>query len=284
MQELTINDLPKYSHWPQTLLSSHKSVGKEKNIAEIHREFEVEKWGSLLAQVNESSGTLLIDQVDELHTDTGKQTMAYQNGKLEVCPVKEILQQYYHTLARLFRPHVGTSSAIVDLGCGYGSVLLHLAEMGVWENKPLYAADYSASGVAVAKQVASNHGLYLTTGLCDFTDKQVVKMDIPEGALIFTSYSMFYQRNYPASLLDGLIACKPARIINIEPCYEHYDTDTLWGLLSRRYVEYNDYNLDILTWLRNAESEKRIRLHAVHPLIHGINPLLIASAFEWSPI
>ena len=281
-QVYTINDLPKFSKWPEILLGSN--MRSERNIGDIHREFEKEKWGSLLNSIKNLNKPFTIEEVDDLYVKSDTKVLAYQNHDLKLVSFKETQKVYMDIVAETIQPYINECSAIVDLGCGYGSIILKLAARQAFKKIPLYAADYSLSGIAIAQKVADHNNIHLRTGLCNFLDTDLLKFDIPNGALLFTSYSMCYQKKYPNGFISNLIKYKPARVINFEPCYEHFDATTLWGLLGRRYIEYNHYNIDILSYFKEQERINKIRIDDIKPFVHGVNPLLIASIFNWRPL
>lgn len=279
----SINDLPEYSKWPKILLESNSFI-KERNAADIDREFEQEKWGKLLLETEKNNYELSIEDVDNLHMQTDEKILAFQNNCFELVTIPNAQKTYANLIAETLEPYLKNCSAIVDLGCGYGSVILKLAERASFRNIDLFASDFSKSGIKIVENLAKNRGIKIQTGLCNFLDDDILKFDVPSNALFFTSYSTFYQKYYPQDFIKRLLKYKPNRVINFEPSYEHNNPNTLWGLLSRKYIEHNQYNLDILSYLKKNEKDNIISIEKITPLVHGVNPLLTTSIFDWRPI
>jgi hypothetical protein len=278
----TIEDLPKFSKWPE-ILTSTNAARLERDILDIHREFEVEKWSRLLHEIDNVQTVLTIEMADNFAANSDTKILAFQNDCLELVTIGEAQKTYVELVAKTIEPYINECSAIVDMGCGYGSIILKLAQKEIFKNKPLYAADYSLSGIETLQKIAQSSNVKINTGQCNFLDKEILKFEVPEKALFFTSYSIFYQKNFPRDFIKNLIQYKPDRVINFEPCFEHYDSTTMSGLLSKKYVEYNQYNLDMLSYLKEQEKEKVIKIDEIRTLVHGINPLLVASLFNWKP-
>ena len=54
--------------------------------------------------------------------------------------------------------------------------------------------------------------------------------------------------------------------------------------MQRKYLELNDYNRNLLSILREAETKGVIKIVEEIPQIFGSNPFLPLSIIAWSPI
>ena len=72
--------------------------------------------------------------------------------------------------------------------------------------------------------------------------------------------------------------------MHFEPVYEHCEDDTLLGILQRRYMEVNDYNLSILEDLKALAACGDVEIVLEQPQVFGINCLLPASIITWRPV
>lgn len=64
MTTYTINDLPRFSPWPERLIGSESWQQRHKTPEEIIREYEHEKWGSLLRKVQEAKRDVSVEEAD----------------------------------------------------------------------------------------------------------------------------------------------------------------------------------------------------------------------------
>ena len=110
---------------------------------------------------------------------------------------------------------------------------------------------------------------------------QIEGAEIPENAIIFTSYSVHYVPWLHVDFLDFLADFKPRAVIHFEPCYEYYPKESLHGLMCRRYVELNDYNRNLATLVESRRELDKASLRVRKNML-GSNPFLPASVIEWS--
>ena len=73
----------------------------------------------------------------------------------------------------------------------------------------------------------------------------------------------------------------PARLLGFEPCYEHCNAMTLLGLMRRRYIEMNDYNMNLATLLHARQKQGEISILREEAAVFGSNPLLACSIIIW---
>ena len=113
--------------------------------------------------------------------------------------------------------------------------------------------------------------------------KARLRLDIPEGALIYTAYAAQYVQPVTDELVKGLIALRPSAVVHVEPVYEHCDPSTLLGLLRPRYIEVNGYNRNLSTILHHHEQLGSLEIIQESVPGFGPNPLLAASVIAWKP-
>ncbi|MDA0991672.1 MAG: hypothetical protein O3A51_13095, partial [Verrucomicrobia bacterium] len=66
MQEMTINDLPRFSKWPARLLGIEPWAQRTKSRDEIDREYETESWGAYLGRIQQEG---LLDSITAQQLD-----------------------------------------------------------------------------------------------------------------------------------------------------------------------------------------------------------------------
>ena len=281
MKISSLNELPKFSQWPARLLGIEHWETKEKTPEEIEREFGREKWGQLLARFKENPQARL-DDVDKWAAGDEAMTLASVDEHIVEMTPGESHDAYIAFIADALEPHL-PASAVAELGCGYGSVILALARKAAFQDIPYLAADFTTTGPELAQLIAANESITLTTGRSDFRDSPVTDLEIPEGALIYTAYAAQYVGQLTDTFIEGLTRLKPRVVVHIEPVYEHCDPTTLLGLLRQRYIQANGYNRNLSTILRDHEARGSLEIIRDSSPGFGPNPLLAASVIAWVP-
>lgn len=278
----SIDDLPRFSPWPARLLGLEPWQQRYKTAQEVTREFEHEKWGALLKKHQEADHVVSVDEVDGWFFKDSAAGLHSIDGHLELITAKEAHERYLDLIEEMLKKHL-PASALVELGCGYGSIILGLAKRTPFRDMRFIAGEFTASGLALVKRLAAAQGVTITTGHWDFTLDENTALNIPEGSIIFTSFATPYIPTLSANFVSALSTRRPKAIIHIEPCYEHCDGNTLIGLMRRRYIEVNDYNTNLITLLHSEQELGRIVILEEVPAVFGSNPLLAASVLVWRP-
>jgi hypothetical protein len=281
-KEITLAQLPEYSPWPARLLGRGHFTQKEKRTKEIIREYDVEKWGSLLKRVRSGNGRASLQTVDRWFLYQLPDTVCYHKKKLILCSQQSAHQKYMAIVRSTLRKYLD-SSAIVELGCGYGSIILKIAKSRSFYGQTFLAGEYTRSGVHLTKLLAKQEGLRVHVDYCNFRSKKITPLPIPAGAIIFTSFATPYIRRLNKDFTHNLSKLKPKVVIHFEPCYEHYNAKTLLGLMQKRYIEINDYNTNLLTALQTSQWQGAIEIIEERPLVFGQNPFLVSSVLAWKP-
>jgi hypothetical protein len=253
-----------------------------KTPEEIDREFGVEKWGGMLERARASSTPVGLDEANSWVTEGAGRSLVSVKSDLVEMSAQEAHTAYIDFIAKSLEPYLPVT-ALVELGCGYGSVILDLARRPEFSGVPLFAADFTASGPALAAMIAKTEGLSVVTGTCDLARNPVASLEIPPGALVFTAYAAQYIECLDSSFVEGLAALRPKVVVHLEPVWEHCGTNTVLGLLRRRYIEANGYNRNLVTLLHEEVGRGRARLLEETPPAFGPNPLLAASVIAWAP-
>lgn len=277
-----LNELPKYSQWPLRLLGLEQCEQRKKDAAEITREYEVEKWGELWRRVCAAGRDVTLGEIDQWQCGEVDGSLCWHNNQLELLSSRESAG----IQLEIFRDHLCRylpSTALVELGAGYGRVILSLAQAGLLSDVALIAAEYTPSGINLIRHLAASHKIPISVGSCDFSTAPITSMAYPEGCTIFTSFSTPYVRSYTTEFVRQIASHKPSIVVHFEPFYEHCDATTLLGAMQKRYIEINDYNRNLLTVLREAESSGLIDIVVDQPQVFGSNPLLPFSIVAWQP-
>lgn len=273
----TINDLPFYSKWPARLLGLEDFTPTKKNNDEIEREFGVDKWGDLLGKIE--SGTIkTLEEADDF-VNSDATSLIFNNGLFELLNLKEASALYYNLVFDICNKYA-PSTSIVELGCGYGSVILNIAKKMKDKNCSFFAADLTASGSLCAQKIADIENIKLKTGWCDFNNPEVTNLNIPPNSIIFTSYALHYVKGIPEDFINFILGSKPKAVIHFEPLAEFFD-NSLYGIMKKKYMQANDYNTNMLSALKEYESKGILKIKETIPEVFGKNPLLPASIIVW---
>ena len=284
MSLLSLNDLPRFSPWPARLLGSDSWEVHYKSLKEIEREYDQEKWGPLLARLRKDSKIVSIEDVDRLVLSDMPGTLAcFLDGGIKLVQPFDFSVLYLEFLENLLKRYL-PASAFAEFGCGYGYIILNMARRQFFNGLPLIAADYVQSGVDLVKEIACRQGSAVTVDRCDLGSATITNLSIPEGAVIFTSFSATYVPQLREQFVNALSRLKPKAVIHFEPCYEHADSKTLFGLMKQRYIEVNDYNRNLVSLLHQQQSVGKIKILEELPDVIGHNALLPASVLVWRPL
>ena len=280
--KLTMNELANYSPWPARLLSIDPFKTMHKTPESIIREFGDDKWGKLLKFFADKNEFTLADvnamegNIDEL-IPCFEHDFGFYLAMVKEADIKQI-KLYRDTLC----PYVNEASCLVELGAGYGSKLLALADITPLNKLPLYAAEYTQSGCELIKLIAKKTNKQVKVGSCDFDKLNLIGLEIPENSIIFTSYSVHYVPTLKKKFVDFISKFKPKVVVHFEPCYEYYDKRTLHGLMCKRYMELNGYTQNIASTIEERCLEIGAKFESEHNLF-GSNPFLPLSIIKWAP-
>ena len=281
--EITLDRLPVHSPWPSRLLGLDPWQTRTKSREEVLREFEQDRWGALLAKLRSQPEIRRFSDALSLATEEAGVTPAFDRGRLILLPVKEAALQLYAQVADAVLQEHSAGQTIVDLGAGWGGVLLTIASRARKTRSPFVGAELTESGRQILTYLASVEDLPVTAVACDFLRRPVMDPPPPPGAIVFTSYALHYLEPIDPSLFDEIASWRPALVLHFEPCLDHYPTDSLLGLMQRRYVTLNGYSTTILSALLQAQRRGVLELEQAEGPIFGTNALLPYSLLTWRP-
>jgi len=278
----TVNDLPRFSPWPARLLGLEPWAQRTRSHSDLIREFEHEKWGSLLERLQGAAEPVTIDTVEEWVMGDVPDGLCSLDGRLELLPALEARAHYLRLIEALVARHL-PAPAVAELGCGFGSVIVRLAARWKDSGWRFLAGDLSQSAVEIVRRLAASSDLPIEASLFDFSSIANCELAIPPGSLLLTSFATHYLRTIPNECIEALADYRPSAVIHLEPCIEHCDPKTMLGLLRQRYIEVNDYNTNLVTLLREMERAGKVEILEETPELFGQNPLLTASVVIWKP-
>jgi hypothetical protein len=280
--EFTVEDLPRFSPWPARLLGLAEWQQRKKTMTEVTREFDREKWGNLLDRYRATGGKAAIDVVEAWMLESIAPNLCTIGERFELLTASQALHRHYEVVAQTLHDLLPANS-IVDLGAGFGSAIMRLAVNSLFRGVPMYAAEFTSSGVELMKQLATSAGISLRIGHCDLSSESLTDLSVPEGSIVFTCMAACYVPQIEDKFVSAFCEFRPKAVVHFEPCYEHCDAQTLTGALRRRYIELNDYNRNLVSLLHRHAAAGAIRILKEVPAVVGVNPLLPISILVWEP-
>lgn len=282
-QEASLSELPRYSRWIHRMLGIDEFAELQKTKSEILREYDRDKWGELLRRFHEKPWQSLRDfNLYYTSTQNGSSAPHVWRNKLLVMDQVEYLELREQLTAQVLSLYFPVET-IVELGCGPGFVLLNLANRKEFRETNFVGGELSPNGVEVTNALAKAFNLNVKAALFDFLLQEELELEIPEDALIFTSFALVCIPRISPNLIHYLVAQKPKAVIHFEPTYSSKDSSDLMSLLQRRYIEINDYNTNLLDVLEELERQQVIQILFYETNLIGDNPFLPASLIVWTP-
>lgn len=279
---INLNELPRYSEWPDRLTGISAFTVRKKTHKEVIREFNTDKWGALLRRVLSQKGISISDVDNIVYQDSIDTLLPCWNGKDFVLESETTSMENHFTLySHVLSQYLKHSTGLCELGAGYGRVILNLARLLSFKDLDIYAADLTEAGQKLIQILSANMGIPVHTGFCDFRGQLFKNLDMNTGAVLYTSYSVHYVPELPDNFPDFLLSKKPSTVIHFEPCFEHHDEQQLYGLLCKKYIKLNDYNTNLLTVLKKAEKAGKIEVLEERKNVIGSNPFLPISVIAW---
>jgi hypothetical protein len=278
---ITLDDLPLHSVWPKRLLSLEPFATRRKTAEEVLREFQDERWGTLLALTRAMPNPSL-SKIERAYTDLDKISPCFNAGGFYLASQRYMLNQHLDLYSAVLSPYLNGASCFVELGAGFGSKIFGLATRENFATLPLIAGEYTQSGRDLISILARALKKPIAVGHCDFLNLNIDGISIPRNAVIFTSYAVHYIPELSADFVKFFAKLAPRAVIHFEPCYEHYSLDSLHGLMCRRYVELNDYTRNLVTVIEEGCASLGISVRT-RKNVMGSNPFLPISVIEWTP-
>jgi hypothetical protein len=274
--------LPEFSRWPSRLLGLEPWEARKKVPSELLREFELDKYGPMWEWANSASHKVTIQEIAGGGWNSTEKLICLDDGELVEMEEKDAYLRQYQ-IQRTILSGFGPSGSLVELGAGFGGVILRLAREEYFRNAPLFAAEYAASGMKLLNLLAKSQDTELMVGHCDFNSEIITDLTIPPHATIFTSFAAHYVPRYETGFVDTILSWNPSVVVHFEPIYELCNASTLLGALQQRYIQVNDYNRNLLTVLKDAENRGKITIVMEQAQLFGSNPLLPFSVIAWKP-
>ena len=291
LNEVPLNDLPKWSPWPARLLSISAWSKATRDLEKVEQEYNRDKYGACIRFLKETSGQISIDKLKsfELGGDPESEIVCSIRNALFRMTIREARERYYRLVVDSIAELTKDCATVVELGAGYGYNLVLLKRRA--PDKWYVGGEYAANAIVVAEQLSQRQEAEGGAGTAELQGIPLHRFNFydandyefleacPGPVAIFTVHAV--QQVVPSAMpmIDALRRHKHKvrRVIHLETVNELHDA-TLIGLMRQKYLSENDYNIDMLNCF-HAESD--IRIVAAESNVFGVNPLNPTSILVW---
>jgi hypothetical protein len=261
LNEIPLNDLPKWSGWPAKLIGIEDFAAVTRDLDKIHAEYSEDKWQKCSDNFEKSGGTLNAHDLRVIYYDANseKRRAAIFNGKLVDACNANVMGWYDEVLTSAMAPAVRSAKTIVELGCGLGHMLWLMRDR--FPGLQYRGGDYADSAVALAARLYKSTP-DISVSKFNFYAPDYDLIEKAEGLVVVFTSQALEQIPKSASVVESLSKYKNkiSRVFHLEPAYALYDDGTLLGQMRRRYIELNDYNRDLIPTLKSRKDVEILRL------------------------
>lgn len=250
--------------WANRLIGL-ESFSKVRDISQIQREYDQDKYGSLLDFDFSDVNQYKEQEYRQVGLDFQSPLVFSLGEEIFETDVSLVRSMYYSIVADVISRY--RSKRLCELGCGYGANFPYLRALSA----EIYGGEFSRNAVEIARHLNFDvqHFNYYCSENYQF---------IRNESLIFTSHSV-EQLPDAQCFIEGLENHQEniEVVVNFEPTFLT-DRRTLVGLLRNRYIELNDYNRNLVELLRNKSN---VEILEFYPDRIGMNPLNPACVIVW---
>jgi SAM-dependent methyltransferase len=263
MKKINEESLSRFSEVPKLLLSKNPEI-KWKNHESISREFEKEKWGSLLEISNTKN--ISVNSLEKImHPDFEEKPFLYsgdifldQSLKISKLFLKEsinFLKKKYNKFG---------CQSVVEIGAGYGRLLIPLAD-ALKKERPLkvIGTDFTSASGKILNNLSKNLEYNIKTTTMDISGKSNYQDNLSivncSKPLVFSCQTVMYVPFLDNDFIELMRTWPDGVFCNIEPIYKKEPKKNLEKLQSK-YIEVNDYNKNLLELLKDYSQKGLIEI------------------------
>lgn len=252
--------------WSKRLLGLEK-WSMTRDISQIEREYNQDKYGRLLSYNLTNVEEYIEKQMEgEKITQKNKYIFSLEEELFEtdINMASTIYQSIIGKITQSYNPH-----RICELGCGYGQNFSYLTKFCA----EVYGGEYSKNAVKIGTQLGLEINEFNYYNLDDY---KIIK----KGSLVLTCHSV-EQLPSAETMIQGLLENRHNidMVVHFEPTFLS-DRSSLVGLLRNRYVELNNYNMDLVSLLFE-QWRNDIEVIEFRPDVVGLNPLNSTNIIVW---
>ncbi len=285
LREITLSEGLELSYDIRRLIFGGKNDIYLKDSLNLEREFNIDKWGMVKKMIQDNKLADL--KVIENLIESKNYIYIFYRGKHYLGPpnflkisiltdLLESLKDFYTSIK---------FESLVEIGSGYGSKILSLAEENLISNNLKFiATDISLNGLSSCKILAKRMNLNIQTFHYDFSKNEIFPNELLSNSAIFSCYCLHYWESLTVSHIENFIKAGVKCGVHLEPCSDIYQNiqDPLYRNLAYKYMYLNDYLEGILAPFIKAKELGLIKLKVEENIIGS--GLLPHSRIEWEVI
>lgn len=263
MKKVSEESLSSFSKVPKLLLSKNPEI-RWKNKESISREFEEEKWGSLLEISKKYNASVdLLENI--MHQDIEEKLFLYEEDLYLDKPInisKLFLKESVDALKEIYIDF--NCQSLIEIGAGYGRLLIPLADALKKEKpKKVLGTDFTKASGKILTNLSEKLEYNIDSCLIDISGKSnhQDKLSLIEckKPLIFSCQTAMYVPFLDNDFIKMMKIWPDGIFCNIEPIYNKEPKNNL-EILQSRYVEVNDYNRNLLDLLEKYSEKNQIEI------------------------
>ena len=253
MLKIDFDKISQYSKLPSILYDKTSKV-KYKSHQSIIREFELEKWKSLIS-LSESPNTKIGDLSAMMHSESSLNPSLkpfLYDGSIYVDSPLSISNKFIeYSIDMLKNTYTKNEcSSLVEVGAGYGRLLIPLIEaLENYKIEKVLGLDLTESSGLILSNLSNGLSCKIESSVIDISGKNAVYHDkklllSAEKPLIFSCQTIMYAPKIDNDFINLMTTWPDGIFCNIEPFfYENASHDL--QKLQRNYIILNDYNRNL---------------------------------------
>lgn len=279
MIAVSLDDITRYPPLDTVMMRLLSGVHQTRTASEIGREYNTEKYLSLLNAIDHEliAGDPRSVRLAELNRDPQTAWCWVDQGGFFSGTLLEAQDLFDVWIAQSVLKRIGPAKTIVDLGCGYGYHFRLTAPQR--PDLSFWGGDVSENGLKLGRRLfrAQPNVRFATA---DLRSERLGVLDDLHGPVFVTTCYAIQQIPRAEHVIDLLSQNrdKISGVTFLEPTYDTSDR-TLIANLRRAYAELCGYNMDLLTTLK-ARSD--IEILSLDIDVSGPNPLCPTSLIHWT--
>lgn len=277
MRKIEINTLPQYNLWVEKLLAIKSYRITNRTTAKIEEEYNRDKYKTALEEfVNNPLPALDFIKNYRIKFFPREEICISVNDELFLINRKDEDNMRFDYIDRNMKKALASNKLVVELGCGFGANLFRLST--IYPEHRFVGGEYCDNAIELASLLYKDN---IRVEKFDYYDKNMELFEKLDGkAIVFTCNSVEQIPSIKTTIeILARYKEKIHSVFHFEPTYELYDSNALLGLLSKKYTEVNDYNLDLWSSIRD---NPKIKGRVLEKNSLGLNPLNSLSAISWS--
>ncbi|MDD4628688.1 MAG: class I SAM-dependent methyltransferase [Candidatus Peribacteraceae bacterium] len=281
VREIPFDELPAWSPWPARLLGLTDWKPPVRTEKKVDSEYDKDEYLRCLAFAKEHPAATPEEvRAFEFRMEERKTFCVSVGEALHEIPAERVIPIDSELLIETMQPLMDKVDTVVELGCGYGINLWTLQQR--FPGKRYVGGEYSPNAVTLAHQLYKNIPEIQVEPFNFYDASYALFAKLPPTAkiLVFTRHAI-EQLPSAQAVLAGLAPHFPNIVagVHLEPTIGNY-SDSVFGLLMRKYIVINDYNRDLLQLLTDR---KDVSLLKNDPNVYGVSPLNPTSILVWKP-